>query len=46
MTVSGGDFSRRSLERLALEEFKRGHLTKPELRPWIRIDPADTASSP
>ena len=28
----GGDLSRRALEALALEEFKRGHLTKLELR--------------
>lgn len=27
-----GDLSRRALEGLALEEFKLGHLTKPELR--------------
>jgi Uncharacterised protein family (UPF0175) len=27
-----GDLSRRALEALALEEFKLGHLTKPELR--------------
>jgi hypothetical protein len=30
--ASGGDLSRRALEALALEEFKSGHLTKPELR--------------
>ena len=32
MSVSGSDLSRRALEALALEEFKSGHLTKPELR--------------
>ena len=32
MTESGGDLSRRALEALALEEFKIGHITKPELR--------------
>ena len=32
MNASGGDLSRRALEALALEEFKSGHLTKPELR--------------
>jgi hypothetical protein len=32
MSASGGDLSRRALEALALEEFKSGHLTKPELR--------------
>jgi hypothetical protein len=32
MSESGGDLSRRALEALALEEFKSGHITKPELR--------------
>jgi len=32
MSGSGGDLSRRALEALALEEFKSGHITKPELR--------------
>ena len=32
MSASGGDLSRRALEALALEEFKGGHITKPELR--------------
>src|ERR1039458_6890158 len=32
MGSSGGDLSRRALEALALEEFKSGHITKPELR--------------
>jgi uncharacterized protein YgbK (DUF1537 family) len=32
LMASGGDLSRRALEALALEEFKLGHLTKPELR--------------
>ena len=30
--VEGRDLSRRVLEALALEEFKLGHLTRPELR--------------
>lgn len=29
---TSGDLSRRALESLALEEFKAGHITKPELR--------------
>jgi hypothetical protein len=29
---SAGELERRALEALALAEFKRGHLTKPELR--------------
>ncbi len=32
LSASGGDLGRRALEALALEEFKSGHLTKPELR--------------
>src|SRR6266404_1537454 len=32
LTAAGGDLSRRALEAFALEEFKSGHLTKPELR--------------
>jgi len=32
LAASGGDLSRRALESLALQEFKNGHLTKPELR--------------
>ena len=29
---TGGDLSRRALEGLALEEYRSGHITKPELR--------------
>ena len=32
LNAVGGDLSRRTLEAFALEEFKRGQLTKPELR--------------
>jgi hypothetical protein len=32
LTAGGGDLSRRALEAFALEEFKCGNLTKPELR--------------
>ena len=32
MIADGGDLSRRALEALALEEFKSGHINKPELR--------------
>jgi hypothetical protein len=32
MSASGGDLSRRALEALAIEEFRDGHITKPELR--------------
>lgn len=32
LKTAGGDLSRRALEALALEEFRRGLLSKPELR--------------
>ena len=32
LASAGGDLSRRALEALALEEYKLGRLTKPELR--------------
>src|SRR5262249_4817571 len=32
LKAAGGDLARRALEGLALEEYKRGHLTKSELR--------------
>ena len=32
ITETRGDLSRRALESFALEEFKSGHITKPELR--------------
>ncbi|MPZ59026.1 MAG: hypothetical protein GEU91_21570 [Rhizobiales bacterium] len=32
LKAAGGDLSRRALEALALEEYKQGRLTKPELR--------------
>jgi hypothetical protein len=32
MTASGGDLSRKAPEGLALQEYKSGHLTDPELR--------------
>ena len=32
ISASGGDLSRRALEALALEEFKSGRISKPELR--------------
>jgi hypothetical protein len=32
LKAAGGDLARRALEALVLEEYKRGRLTKPELR--------------
>jgi hypothetical protein len=38
MSAGGGDLSRRALEALALEEFKSGRITKPELRRLLGTD--------
>jgi len=44
LAAAGGDLSRRALEALALEEYKRGRLIKPELRrllgfaTWAELD--------
>ena len=35
LTETGVDLSRRALELWALEEFKSGHITKPELRRFL-----------
>jgi hypothetical protein len=39
LLAAGGDLSRRALEALALEEFKGGRLTKPELRRLLGFAP-------
>ena len=38
LAATGGDLSRRALEALALEEYKRGRLTKPDLRRLLGFD--------
>jgi uncharacterized protein YgbK (DUF1537 family) len=38
LEAAGGDLSRRALEALALEEYRLGHLTKPELRRWLGLE--------
>jgi hypothetical protein len=38
MSASGGDLSRRALEALALDEFRSGHITKPELRRLLGLE--------
>jgi len=35
---AGGDLSRRALEALAAEEYKRGRLTKPDLRQLLGFE--------
>ena len=38
LQAAGGDLSRRALEALALEEYKSGHITKPELRRMLGFE--------
>jgi len=38
---AGGDLSRRALEALAAEEYKRGRLTKPDLRRLLGFETGD-----
>lgn len=38
LSAQGGDVSRHVLEVLALEEYKSGHLTKPELRQMLGFE--------
>ena len=38
LTAAGGDLSRRSLEALAAEEYRRDRLTKPELQRLLGIE--------
>ncbi|MBC7927816.1 MAG: UPF0175 family protein [Bryobacteraceae bacterium] len=38
LQAAGGDMSRRALEAFALEEFKSGHITKPELRRMLGFE--------
>ena len=41
LSAVGGDLSRRALEALAAEEYKHGHLTKPDLRRLLGFDTSD-----
>ena len=38
LRAQGGDLSRRILEMLALEEYKNGRITKPELRQMLGFE--------
>jgi uncharacterized protein UPF0175 len=38
LKAAGGDLSRRALEALAIEEYKREHLTKAEMRRLLRFE--------
>jgi chromosome segregation and condensation protein ScpB len=41
LSASGGDLSRRALEALAAEEYRQGHLTKPDLRRLLGFETSD-----
>lgn len=41
LAASGGDLSRRALEGFALEEYKRGRLTRPALRRMLGFSTRD-----
>ena len=45
MSASGGDLSRRALEALVAEEYKRGHLAKPDLRRLLGFETSDQIDS-
>jgi hypothetical protein len=38
LSASGGDLSRRALEALVAEEYRQGHLTKPDLRRLLGLE--------
>jgi len=41
LSAVGGDLSRRALEALVAEEYKQGHLTKPDLRRLLGLETSD-----
>ena len=41
LEASGGDLSRRALQALAAEEYRQGHLTKPDLRRLLGFQTSD-----
>jgi hypothetical protein len=45
LSAAGGDLSRRALEALLAEEYKRGHLTKPDLRRLLGFETSDQIDS-
>ena len=40
-SAGGGDLSRRALESLVADEYRNGHLTKPELRRILNLETGD-----
>jgi hypothetical protein len=45
LSAAGGDLSRRALEALVAEEFRQGHLTKPDLRRLLGCETSDQIDS-
>jgi hypothetical protein len=45
LSATGGDLSRRALEALVAEEYKQGHLTKPDLRRMLGFETGDQIDS-
>jgi hypothetical protein len=41
LRAAGGDLSRRALEALVAEEYRQGHLTKPDLRRLLSLETSD-----
>jgi hypothetical protein len=45
LSATGGDLSRRALEALVAEEYRQGHLTKPDLRRLLGFETSDQIDS-
>ena len=45
LKATGGDLARRALEALVAEEYKQGHLTKPDLRRLLGFETSDQIDS-
>jgi hypothetical protein len=41
LSAAGGDLSRRTLEALLADEYRQGHLTKPDLRRLLGFETSD-----
>jgi len=41
LSAAGGDLSRRALEALVAEEYRQGHLNKPDLRRLLGFETSD-----
>jgi hypothetical protein len=45
LSAGGRDLSRRAVEALAVEEYRSGRLTKPDLRRWLGLETSDQLDS-